>query len=99
LYERTPEGEVLSHKVFDGYGLNGMSADDFVFERKYGESDWSLTFIHIERQKAGFYKSIADIHSEKIYVAHPATKDNEIQYGLLQVNPEVLKKYILVTNK
>ena len=49
LYERTPTKERLSHRVWDGYALNGMSADNFVFEREYGKENWNLTWVHPDR--------------------------------------------------
>jgi len=49
LCERTLERQIISHRVFDMYGTNGMAEDNFVFEKSYSDSTWHLVYIHPDR--------------------------------------------------
>lgn len=51
FYHRTPTKEVVGHSVYDGFAFNGMSSDNIIFEREYGQENWSLAWVHPHRNK------------------------------------------------
>ena len=77
LYERTPEKERLSHRVWDTYAFNGMSADQFMFERGYDEQGWRLIWVHPERsnENSTLTKLASEIDGKPVYACFTEEED------------------------
>lgn len=53
-----PNGERMTHYVYDGFALNGMSAANIEAKRASREDEWEIVWTHPYRGDSGFYERI-----------------------------------------